>query len=101
MKRLAFLGKVKKGCEEEYIKRHDDIWPEVVKVYKAAGILSMTVFMSGVNLFGYIEIDEEIFEREKENLSRDPVEIKWQEFLGEIADRTETQAAPAEVFHME
>ena len=50
MKRVAFLDKVKTECELEYIKRHDNIWPELVKEYKNAGIVSMTVFMKGVEL---------------------------------------------------
>lgn len=101
MKRMAFLGKVKKGFEQEYIVRHDNIWPELIRIYKDAGILNMTVFMNGTNLFGYCEVDEVIYGREKENLSKNPIEIRWQKYLAEIADRSEKLDEPVEAFHME
>ena len=101
MKRYAFIGKLKKGCEQEYVVRHANIWPELVQAYKDAGIRNMAVFMKGVELFGYYEVDEAVYEREKDNLSKNPVEIKWQEYLADIADRTEIIEPPVEVFHME
>ena len=100
MKRCAFFGRLKKGFEKEYIARHDNIWPELVQAYKDAGILNMTVFMKGLDLFGYYEIDEVVYDQEKDNLSKNPVEMKWQEYLAEIANRSETIEPPVEVFHM-
>jgi L-rhamnose mutarotase len=101
MKRFAFLGRLKAGCEEEYIRRHDVIWPELVSLYKASGVLNMTVFMQGLNLFGYYEVNEVIYENKKEYLKKHSIEIKWQEYLADIADRTEILEDPIEVFHME
>lgn len=34
MKRFAFKMYLKKGCEEEYSKRHAAIWPELVQMIK-------------------------------------------------------------------
>jgi L-rhamnose mutarotase len=38
MKRHAFTMKLKQGCEEEYKRRHDEIWPDLVKELEEAGI---------------------------------------------------------------
>jgi len=38
MKRVAFKMKLKNGCFEEYKKRHNEIWPELVKLLSDAGI---------------------------------------------------------------
>jgi L-rhamnose mutarotase len=101
MNRFAFLGRVKGGCEAEYRKRHDHIWPEVVKAYKDAGISNMTIFMSGKDVFGYFEVNEKLYERERNNLRRNPIEMEWQKYLSEITDRTELIGTPVEVFHLE
>ena len=34
MKRIAFKMKLKPGFEAEYKKRHDEIWPDLVKLIK-------------------------------------------------------------------
>ena len=34
MQRLAFKMKLNKGQKEEYIKRHNEIWPELKELLK-------------------------------------------------------------------
>jgi L-rhamnose mutarotase len=34
MKRVAFKMKMTPGMKEEYIKRHDQIWPEIAELIK-------------------------------------------------------------------
>ena len=58
MERLAWKGRIKPGCEAEYKRRHDEIWPEMVEVLKAAGICNYTVFLTGEELFGYYECEK-------------------------------------------
>ena len=38
MERYAWKAILKKGQKEEYIRRHDAIWEELVSVLKEAGI---------------------------------------------------------------
>lgn len=38
MEHMAWKGRIKPGCKAEYQKRHAEIWPEMVKVLKDAGI---------------------------------------------------------------
>ena len=53
MERMAWRGCIKPGCKAEYIKRHNEIWPEMVEVLKKAGIVNYTIFADGDELFGY------------------------------------------------
>ena len=55
MERIAWTGKIKPGCVEEYIRRHHEIWPEMTAVLRDAGICNYTIFRSGYTLFGYYE----------------------------------------------
>ena len=44
------------GCEEEYMKRHDDIWPELVGLLKDAGISDYSIHLDRESfiLFGVL-----------------------------------------------
>ena len=58
MERMAWRGRIKPGCKAEYIRRHNQIWPEMKEVLKAAGICNYTIFADGDELFGYYECEK-------------------------------------------
>lgn len=43
--RSAFKMKILPGFKDEYRRRHDDIWPELKKLLKEAGINDYTIFL--------------------------------------------------------
>jgi len=45
MKRVAFKMYLKEGQKEEYIRRHNKIWPAVVDLLKKAGICDYSIFL--------------------------------------------------------
>ena len=57
MDRYAWKAIVLPGKLEEYIRRHDNIWPEMKEVLSAAGIRNYTIWNVGNELFGYYECD--------------------------------------------
>ena len=57
MERYAWKATVLPGKLEEYIHRHDNIWPEMKEVLAAAGIRNYTIWNVGQELFGYYECD--------------------------------------------
>ena len=44
MEQSAFVMKLKPGVIEEYKRRHDTIWPEVLKAHTLAGIRDYSIF---------------------------------------------------------
>ncbi len=62
MKRIAFKMKLFKGCEEEYKKRHDAIWPELEALLKETGIEDYSIFLDEEtnSLFGVLKIEDAI-----------------------------------------
>ena len=58
MERYAWKAVVKDGMKEEYIRRHNEIWPELVEVLKKAGIVNYTIWNTGNELFGYYECEK-------------------------------------------
>lgn len=55
MTRGAFTMKLNKGFEDEYKKRHDEIWPELKKTLSDAGISDYSIYLDEETgtLFGF------------------------------------------------
>ena len=49
-----------KGFEAEYIKRHDELWPELKELLKSTGISEYSIFLDATtnSLFGVLKIDD-------------------------------------------
>jgi L-rhamnose mutarotase len=45
MQRFAFKMKLKPGHVAEYRKRHDQIWPELTRLLKDAGVSDYSIFL--------------------------------------------------------
>ncbi len=58
MERYAWHAAVLPGKMEEYVRRHDAIWPEMLEMFRQAGIQNYTIWQSGNELFGYYECDD-------------------------------------------
>lgn len=57
MERYAWKARVLPGKLEEYIQRHDAIWPVMTEVLNEAGIHNYTIWNVGDELFGYYECE--------------------------------------------
>ena len=58
MERYAWKAIVKDGMLEEYVRRHNEIWPELTQVLNDAGIHNYTIWNVGNELFGYYECEK-------------------------------------------
>ncbi len=83
MERFAWKGYVKSGFEEEYIRRHDEIWPEMTEVLKEAGICNYSIFLVGNELFGYYECEKGIAFAERTQ-AESPVVDRWNAYMEDI-----------------
>lgn len=55
MERLCFTLTVAEGVEDEYDRRHVEIWPEMADAMRAAGYANCTHFRFGRQVIGYAE----------------------------------------------
>jgi len=85
MDRMAWKGAIKPGCKDEYVRRHDDLWPEMLDLLKEAGICNYTIFCSGNELFGYYECKNGVEAAEKTQAGS-PVVDKWNEYMKDILE---------------
>lgn len=58
MLRKAFVMTLYEGCEEEYVKRHNELWPEMKAMIHEYGGSNYSIFLNRKSnqLFGYIEL---------------------------------------------
>ena len=82
MEHIAWKGRIKPGCKEEYQRRHAEIWPEMVKVLKDAGICNYSIFYCNDELFGYYECDS-IAEAARVQ-AESPVVDRWNEYMKDV-----------------
>lgn len=85
MERMAWKGRIKQGCKEEYIKRHNEIWPEMTEVLKEAGICNYTIFNEENELFGYYECEKGIDFAERTQ-AESPIVARWNAYMKDILE---------------
>ena len=95
MQRHAFKMFLNPGCEAEYIRRHDEIWPDLVILLKDAGISNYSIHLDRETnvLFGYLERRDD---HAMENLPDHPVMQRWWAHMGDIM-RTNADGSPVAV----
>lgn len=103
MIRKAFIMSIKPGCELEYEKRHNPIWPELKTLLLDHGVRSYSIFLhpNKKHLFAYAEIEDE----DRWNaIAQTTVCQKWWLWMSEIME-TNPDSSPLtvnceEVFHI-
>ena len=83
MEKYAWSAKIVPGKEEEYIRRHDEIWQELKDVLKASGIKNYTIWLTGTTLFGYYECEKGI-EFATQTQANSPIVDKWNEYMKDV-----------------
>ena len=83
MERYAWKAIVKDGKLDEYVKRHNEIWPELKQVLKDAGISNYTIWNVGNELFGYYECEKGKAFAQKAQADS-PVVDRWNAFMKDV-----------------
>lgn len=105
MPRYAFKLRIKPDAIEEYEREHQRVWPELLAKLKEVGICDYSVFRRGQDLTLVLRTDD--FDRAWDALDQDPVNQRWQQFMGRLFEPVPDQqngerfAMMKEVFHLE
>jgi L-rhamnose mutarotase len=85
MARVAFKMKLNKGCEEEYKKRHDELWPDLQQLLTTAGISEYSIFLDEETniLFGVLKAENPAT---LDNLPAEPVMQRWWAYMKDIME---------------
>ena len=83
MEKYAWRAVILEGKKEEYVKRHNEIWPELVSVLKAAGICNYSIWYVGNELFGYYECEKGVEYAARVQAESEVVD-RWNEYMKDI-----------------
>ncbi|MBG0859063.1 MAG: L-rhamnose mutarotase [Bacteroidales bacterium] len=104
MKRFGFKMKLNPGFREEYRKRHNEIWPELVKLLKDQGIGNYSIFLDEETniLFAY---QEQSGASSSQDLGTTEIVKKWWKYMADIMETNQDNSPVTvpldEVFHMD
>ncbi len=96
--------KLKPGCKDEYKRRHNEIWSELLTLLKSSGICKYSIYFDEETnyLFAVQQVNGVASSQE---LGTDPVIQKWWHYMSDIMETNQDLSpvtVPLEiVFHME
>jgi L-rhamnose mutarotase len=84
-KRFGFKMKLNPGFREEYRKRHNEIWPELVRLLKDEGIGNYSIFLDEETntLFAY---QEQSGHSSSQDLGQTEIVKKWWKYMADIME---------------
>ncbi len=104
MKRLAFKMHLNEGQKTAYIKRHDEIWPELKLLLKESGVCEYSIFLDEETniLFAFQKITSD---GGSQDLGQTDIVKKWWKFMSDIMetnpDNSPISTEMKEVFYLE
>lgn len=82
MERYAWRARILPGKLDEYIQRHDNIWPEMKELFTAAGIHNYTIWNVAEEVFGYYECES--VEKASRIQAESPVTARWRAYMRDV-----------------
>ncbi len=104
MIRTSFKMKLKPGFEEEYKKRHDEIWPELAQEISDAGVYDYSIYLDQetLTLFAMHKLTDE---NTADLLPQSAILRKWWDYMADIMevnpDNSPVITPLKEVFYLE
>ena len=106
MQRACFLLRVKRDRIEEYKRRHQQVWPEMLDALRKTGWRNYSLFLREDGLLvGYLETDD--FQAALDGMAKTEVNARWQAEMVPFFERLEVQRPDQammtlqEVFHLD
>ncbi len=95
---------LKPGCEAEYEKRHNAIWPELAQLLKESGVYDYSIFWDKeTNIL--FAVQKSSGEGGSQDLGTNPIVKRWWDYMADIMevnpDNSPVSIPLPEVFYME
>ncbi len=102
--RKAFVMQLHAGQQEEYKRRHDDIWPDLSALLRSHGVHNYSIFLHPEThqLFAYAEVESEA---RWQAIAQSPICQKWWRYMADIMvtnpDSSPQSSNLPEMFHQD
>jgi L-rhamnose mutarotase len=100
--RTAFTLHVRPDKIEEYVRSHQDVWPEMLDALRSAGIRNYTIYRDGTRMFGYFEADD--LAAAERYLAQQDVSTRWQDAMADLLEERVPDGGPpalTEIFRLD
>ena len=100
----GFKMRLYQGMEEEYEKRHNELWPEMKNMIHKYGGRNYSIFFDKESnmLFGYIELEDEELWNKSGNTE---ICKKWWDYMSDIMETNKDNSPVSDdlslVFHLD
>ena len=81
VERWVFAAEIRAGTEDEYARRHEELWPDLAADMTARGIRNFTIFRRGTTIVGYGETH---FVRQEPGAFDHSVGERWQAYMSDV-----------------
>lgn len=101
--RVAFKMYLNEGQKEEYKKRHTELWPQLKKLLKEAGVSEYSIFLDEETntLFAFQKVSDE---GGSQDLGKTEIVRKWWAYMADImkinSDNSPVSIPLEEVFYL-
>lgn len=103
MERTCFSFELVPGQEEEYDRRHQAVWPDLLEALRRSGVRNYSIFRNGTMVIGYAECEPDAATAFGA-VGRTGVNARWAQWFADlivgIAD-DDWQTSYTEVFHLD
>ena len=102
--RKTFVMQLNPGCREEYARRHDALWPEMIELLHRHGVRNYTIALHDQThqLFGYAEVESDA---QWAAIAQTEVCQRWWAYMRDIMatnpDNSPIATELTEVFHLD
>ena len=101
--KVAFKMKLKPGFEQEYHRRHNEIWPELSTLLKENGISDYTIFLDEeTNILFAVQQQSG---QSSQDLGQTEIVQKWWLYMADLmetnADNSPVSTPLKQVFHLD
>lgn len=101
MKRIGRIGRLRPGAVVEYVRLHQDFPSELHAALNEAGIHNFSIFLHGLDLFAYLELDGDDWDTALAYLDQDPPTQEWSKLMRTLLDKPLPWPVLPEVFHVD
>jgi len=83
MEQIGFRMQLNEGQAQEYRRRHDEIWPELVSLLKSSGVSDYSIFLHepSNSLFAVLRRTPE---HTMDTLPLEPIMQKWWAYMADV-----------------
>ncbi|MFV0351102.1 MAG: L-rhamnose mutarotase [Oscillospiraceae bacterium] len=89
--RVCFVLALKPGVGQEYMRRHQQVWPEMQQMLRQAGVYNYSLWVQGSQVIGYYQTKN--LQRTTAAKAASAVQDKWNKYMADILE-TDAEGRP-------